>query len=282
MSEWNDPVRLPSIAILGAGSMGGAVLNGLRAPGVSVDGSIAVTTRSVSSAERFAGADGVVAYSGEADPEANRKAVRGARIVVLGVKPWEIHDLLREVASVLENDAVVVSVAAGVNIPSMQALAPRAAIVRAMPNLPTTIGLGVTAIAAGESTSAEQLEAVHRLFATVGEVLVVEESQINAATAVSGSGPAYLFLYAEKMTAAARRLGFDEDQARLLAEQSVIGAAELMRQSPKDPAELRREVASPKGTTERAVEVLMAGGLDELFDAALAANIRRSEELEAQ
>ncbi|MBN9613293.1 MAG: pyrroline-5-carboxylate reductase, partial [Actinobacteria bacterium] len=118
-------------------------------------------------------------------------------------------------------------------------------------------------------------------FATVGEVLVVHEDQIDAVAAVSGSGPAYLYFYTEQMTDAARRLGFDEDQARLLAQQTVIGAAELMRASGEDPAQLRRNVTSPKGTTEQAVIVLQQAGWGELFDRALAANIRRSEELAA-
>ncbi len=282
MSDRNAPQPLPSIAMLGVGSMGGAILAGLRAPGVSTDGPIVVTTKSAASAERFAGDDGVTAYSGEADPESNRSAVKGARIVILGVKPWMIHDLLREIADHLAEGTVIVSVAAGVTTASMEALVPGFAVVRAMPNTPAHVGLGVTGVAGGESASAADIEAVRRVFETAGEVLVVRENQINAVAAVSGSGPAYLYLYAEEMTAAARRLGFDEDQSRVLAQQTVIGAAELMRVSGEDPATLRRNVTSPKGTTEQAIAVLQAGGLGELFDRALAANIRRSEELEAQ
>jgi len=273
---------LPPIAMLGVGSMGGAILAGLRAPGVRVEGPIAVTTRSIASAERYARADDVVAYAGEQDPEANRRAVRGARIVVLGVKPWMVHDLLREIVDDLEPGVVVVSVAAGVTIGSMEELVPAGvAVVRAMPNTPANVGRGVTGVAGGSSASADDVELVRRLFSTVGEVLVVREDQIDAVAAVSGSGPAYLFLYTEEMTAAARRLGFDEEQARLLAQQTVIGAAELLRASGEDPAQLRRNVTSPKGTTEQAVLVLQEAGWGELFDRALAANICRSKELAA-
>lgn len=281
MTESYETQPLPRIAMLGAGSMGGAILSGLRAPGVEVERPIAVTARSANSAERYARATDVVAYASEADPEANRRAVRGARIVVLGVKPWMVHDLLREIAESLEPDAIVVSVAAGVTISSMEALVPGVAVIRAMPNTPANVGLGVTGVAGGVSASADDVELVRRLFATVGEVLVVREDQINAIAAVSGSGPAYLFLYIEEMTAAALRLGFTEDQARLLAERTAIGAAELLRRSDADPAELRRRVTSPKGTTEQAIAVLQAADLGALFDRALAANIRRSEELEA-
>ena len=267
--------------MLGVGSMGGAILAGLRAPGVSIDGPIAVTTKSAASAEAYAGADDVVAMSSEADPEANRKAVSGARVVIVGVKPWMVRDLLTDIAGALEPGAILVSLAAGVTTASMEALLPdTVAVVRSMPNTPSHVGLGIAGIARGASASEADVETVRGIFATVGEAIVVREDQINAVTAVSGSGPAYLFLYTEEMTAAARRIGFDEDQARRLAQQTVIGAAELMRASGEDPAELRRKVTSPKGTTEQAILVLQQANLGELFDRALAANVRRSEEME--
>lgn len=282
MNAVNEGSALPSVALIGVGSMGGAILGGLRSPGVLLDGPVSVTTRSAASAAVYADADGVVAYANEADPDANRRAVRDARLVVLAVKPWMIHQVLAEVAGVLRPDAIVVSVAAGVTTSSMEALVPEGvSVLRAMPNTPSHVGLGVTGIAAGASADAEAVDTVRRLFATVGATLLVREDQINAVAAVSGSGPAYLFLYAEEMTAAARRLGFDEDQARLLAQQTVIGAAELLRTSGEDPAELRRKVTSPKGTTEQAILVMQQAQLGDIYDRALAANIRRSEELEA-
>lgn len=281
MSEANVSEALPRVAMLGVGSMGGAILAGLRAPGVSIEKPISVTTRSAASAEAFAGSDDVVVYANELDDQANRKAVRGARVVILAVKPWMIHDVLSDVADALEPDAIIASVAAGVTTESMEALLPEGvAVVRAMPNTPSHVGLGMTGIAGGASAGPDDIDAVRRVFETVGEVLVTGEDQINAFAAVSGSGPAYLFLYVEQMIAAAQGLGFDEDQARLLVEQTVIGAAELLRRSGEHPAELRRKVTSPKGTTEQAVLVLQAGGLDELFGRALAANVRRSEEME--
>ena len=269
--------------MLGVGSMGGAILAGLRAPGVAIEGTIAVTTRSAASAEAYAGATDVVAYANETDPEANRKAVRGARVVILAVKPWMIADVLAEVSADLAPGTVLVSVAAGVTTESMERLVPAdVAVVRAMPNTPSHVGLGVTGVAGGASAGDETVELVRRLFETVGEAITVREDQINAVAAVSGSGPAYLFLYVEEMTAAARRLGFDEDQARLLAQQTVIGTAELLRQSGEDPAELRRKVTSPKGTTEQAILVMQDANLGDIYDRALAANVRRSEELAAE
>ncbi|MBK0421769.1 pyrroline-5-carboxylate reductase [Leucobacter sp. CSA2] len=269
--------------MLGVGSMGGAILEGLRRPEVRIARPIRVTTRSEESALRFSGASDVEAIAGESDPEANRRAVRGAGLVILGVKPWMIRDVVAEIAADLEPGAIVVSVAAGVTCATIEAeLSDGVSVVRAMPNTPSLIGRGVTGIAPGAAASASDLATVSRLFATVGDVIEVREDQINAIAAISGSGPAYLFLYAEEMTAAAERLGFDPDQARTLVQGTIAGAAELMFGSADEPAQLRRNVTSPKGTTERAIEVLQGADWGTLFDRALAANIRRSEELEAQ
>ncbi|PRI11352.1 pyrroline-5-carboxylate reductase [Leucobacter massiliensis] len=267
--------------MIGVGSMGGAILAGLRGPGVRIEHPITVTTRSAASAAALAGDERVVALAAEDDPEANRRAVRGAGLVILAVKPWLIAEVTRGIADAVEPGAVVVSVAAGVPSTAIEAeLPPGVAVVRAMPNTPSHIGRGVTGIAGGASASAEQVALVQRLFETVGAAIVVREDQINAVAAVSGSGPAYLFLYAEHMIAAAERLGFDAEQARLLVQQTVVGSAELWAAGGEDPAELRRRVTSPKGTTEQAVAVLQEADWGALFDRALAANIRRSEELE--
>lgn len=267
--------------MIGVGSMGGAILEGLRAPDVDIERPIVVTTKSEASARAFADASDVTATSSERDPDANRRAVRGAELVVLGVKPWMMRDVVREIAADLEPGAVVVSVAAGVPSSAIEAELPEGVpVVRAMPNTPSTVGLGATGIAGGASATSEHVALVQRMFATVGEALVVREDQINAVAAVSGSGPAYLFLYAEEMTAAAERAGFDEDQARALVKQTIVGAAQLWAQSDERPETLRRKVTSPKGTTEQAVLELQRGGWADLFDRALAANIRRSEEIE--
>ena len=273
--------RLPRTAMIGVGSMGGAILSGLRDPAVDIERPIVVTTRSAESAAAFAGASDVTPLASEQDAEANATAVRGAKLVVLGVKPWMMVDVVREIAPHLEPGTVVVSVAAGVPSSAIEAELPEGiAVVRAMPNTPSTIGLGVTGVAPGASASDADVELVERLFATVGKALVVREDQINDIAAVSGSGPAYLYLYAEEMMAAARRRGFDEEQARVLVQQTVVGAAQLWAGSGETPGALRRKVTSPKGTTEQAILVLQEANWGELFDRALAANARRSEELE--
>lgn len=278
-------LTIPRTALIGVGSMGSAILAGLRGPGVEIPLPIAVTTHSAGSAAAFdsdgaGGTGAIVAYASEADPEANRRAVRGAGLIILAVKPWMTPDVARDIAPEVAPGAIVVSVAAGVPSARIEAELPQAQVVRAMPNTPSHVGRGVAGIAGGASASPEAIGIVRRLFETVGEVVMVREDQINDVAAVSGSGPAYLYLYVEEMVAAAMRRGFTAEQARTLVNGTVSGAAELLVRSGEDPAELRRRVTSPKGTTEQAVLVLQGADLGELFDRALAANVRRSEEIE--
>lgn len=272
-------VDLPRIAVLGAGSMGGAIVSGLVAAGARVTGGITVTNRSAQKAAALRLA-GVESRSLDVDPDANRTAVRGARLVVIAVKPAQLPDLLVEVRDDLEADAVVVSVAAGVTTASMEALVPNP-VARAMPNTPVLVRRGVTGLAAGSRITPDQLGFVRALFDTVGAVVDVAEARIDALTAISGSGPAYVFLLIERFTESARALGFAEPEARLLVEQTFLGAAELLAASDVEPAELRRRVTSPKGTTERAIAELERADLTAVFDRAVGAALARAREIAA-
>lgn len=273
---------LPSVAFLGAGSMGGAILRGLVESGIPVDGGIVATNRSAASARALDGRDGVRSVALEEHPDGNAEAAASARIVLVGVKPAMVPDLLAEIAPVLRDDAIVVSLAAGVTLATFaRILGEGVSAVRSMPNTPATVGKGVTGIAAGPGVAEEERAVVRRLFETVGAVVEVPEEQIDALSTISGSGPAYVFLLIEEFTRAAIAKGFAEPQARLLAEQTFIGATALLDASGEDPAELRRRVTSPKGTTERAVAVLQEAGLDELFGRATDAALARARELAA-
>jgi pyrroline-5-carboxylate reductase len=267
---------LPRIALLGAGSMGGANLAGLLASGAP-HGGVTVTNRTAAKADALGG-DGVASLALERDPSANREAVRGAGLVVLGVKPAMIGELLDAVRDDLEPGAIVVSIAAGVTIATMEARIPNP-VLRAMPNTPSLMRLGVTGLAAGDRVTAEQAAVARALFETVGAVIELPEDRIDALSAVSGSGPAYVFLLMEQWTAAAVRLGFDDAQARLMVEQTFRGASELLAGSDADPAELRRRVTSPKGTTERAISVFEEADLADLFGRAMDAAIARAQAL---
>lgn len=271
---------LPPIAILGAGSMGGAILSGVVASGLA-DG-LTVTNRTAEKAAALAGLEGVTSIALAEQPDGNLEAAASADIVLVGVKPAMVPDLLREIAPVLRPGAVVVSLAAGVTIATFeQILGPDAVVLRSMPNTPAVVGKAVTGLAAGTRAEAEHVAMARRLFETVGTVIEVPESQIDELSTISGSGPAYVFLLVEKLTDAAVGKGFTPEQARVMAEQTFIGAAALLDASGEDPAELRRRVTSPKGTTERAVAVLQDAHLDEVFAAATDAALARAKELAA-
>jgi pyrroline-5-carboxylate reductase len=269
-------VSLPQIAILGAGSMGGAILSGLLSPDVRVAG-ITVTNRTEAKAAAVRH-ERVVSLALESDPDATARALRGARLVLLGVKPAMVPDLLRDIRDLLEADAVVVSVAAGVTLATMEALVPQV-VFRSMPNTPSLVRLGVTGVATGSRASVDDTVLVRTLFETVGAVIELPESQIDALSTISGSGPAYVFFLIERLTETALGLGFDEEQARLMVEQTFRGASELLARSDVGPAELRRRVTSPKGTTERAIGVLESADLTKLFDRATTAALARATEM---
>ena len=273
---------LPSLAFIGAGSMGGAILQGVVASGVPIDGGIVATNRSRAKADGLASLAGVTSVALEETPDGNTDAAAAARIILVGVKPEMVPDLLREIAPVLRADAIVVSLAAGVTLGTFaDALGADAHVIRSMPNTPATVGRAVTGIAAGEAATAEDVALVRALFETVGAVIQVPEAQIDALGTVSGSGPAYVYLLIEELTKAASGMGFTDADARLMAEQTFIGATALLEASGEDPAELRRRVTSPKGTTERAVAVMQEARLDDMFARATAAALARSEELAA-
>lgn len=270
--------RLPSTAILGTGSMGGAILSGLRRPEVDVE-RVRVTTRTDASAAALR-AQGVEARAIEHDSAANAWAVEGARVIVLGVKPAQITGLLAEIAPHLEPGALVISVAAGVTTAAMEAEVDNP-VVRAMPNTPSLIGRGVTGVSAGSRADRSELALATELFRTVGTVIELPESQIDALSTISGSGPAYVFLLIEELTRAAQEHGFDDDIARLMVQETFLGAALLLESTGADPEELRRRVTSPKGTTERAIAVLQEAELAELFTRATSAALARARELAA-
>jgi pyrroline-5-carboxylate reductase len=270
--------NLPRIAILGAGSMGGAILAGLVDSGLAVDG-VAVTNRTPAKADAVR-MPGVDSYALETHPEANATALEGAGVVILGVKPAMVPGLLEQVAEFLEEDAIVISVAAGVTTATMEGIIPNP-VARAMPNTPSVVRRGVTGLAAGSRITPEQLAVARAVFETVGAVIELGEDRIDALSTISGSGPAYVFFLIEQLTGTALRLGFSESEARLMVEQTFLGASELLQASDADPAELRRRVTSPKGTTERAIAVMDEADFGGTFDRATAAALARAREMAA-
>ncbi|UYK40576.1 pyrroline-5-carboxylate reductase [Microbacterium terricola] len=281
MDRMSTDLALPSIAILGAGSMGGAILHGLVTSGLAGAG-LTATNRSAAKAAELADLAGVTSVALEEHPDANTAAAASADIVLIGVKPAMVPDLLREIAAVLRPGTLVVSLAAGVTISTFEGiLGAEIPVLRSMPNTPALVGRAVTGLAASASTSEADLALVQRLFQTVGTVITVDESQIDALSTISGSGPAYVYFLIEEFAKAAVDKGFTEEQARLMTEQTLIGAAALLEASGEEPAELRRRVTSPKGTTERAIGVLEKARLEGIFTEATDAALARAKELAA-
>ena len=267
------------IAILGTGSMGKAILSGLLAAGTS-PASIRVTTKSQSSAEAITAEHGVQATALESDPAANSSSAKDADLVILAVKPNMILDTLKEIASVLKPNSLVLSVAAGITTAAMEeALSGNQAVVRAMPNTPLVVGLGVTGISKGSNVTAEQLDIAVKLFSSVGKVLVVDESKIDALSTISGSGPAYVFYFAEKLIVAAKSLGFSDSEASMMVKETFLGSATLLATSSSSPVELRQQVTSPNGTTMQATGRFDKADLEKVFIEATEAALARAKEL---
>lgn len=270
--------------MLGVGSLLGAILAALTREGQGPSEPVRATTATTASARDLPHDARVRVASVESNADANREAVRGAEVVVLGVKPGMIGALLDEIRDDLEPGAVVVSVAAGVSTASIERRLPGGMrVVRAMPNTPASLGLGVTGIAPGSAADDDAMRLARAVFEPAGDVVEVEEREIRVVTGVSGSGPAYVYLFAEELMRAARGLGLDREQARTLAVGTLRGASEMLaRNADLEPGELRRRVTSPNGTTERAIEVFERGGFGELIDQAVRACVARADELAAE
>ena len=266
------------ICFLGTGSMGSAVLKGLLASGFESK-LISATTQTELSAKNLRSL-GVSALSLESSPDANVLLSSDAQVVVLGVKPYKIADVLSEIRDELPVDAVVISMAAGIELATMaEKLPDHKNLIRTMPNTPALVGKGVTGVAPAATASASALETAMDLFQTVGEAVQLEEKQINSLSAISGSGPAWLMFIVEKWEEVALSRGFTKEQAALMVRSTLIGSAELLAQTAEEPAILRKNVTSPGGTTEKIIATLEEANLTKLFDQALQAAVNRADEI---
>jgi pyrroline-5-carboxylate reductase len=215
----------------------------------------------------------------------NDTVINEVDVVVLAVKPQTLSSVAKSAAALIQQKKpLVVSIAAGINQHSLsQWLGADTAIVRCMPNTPALVLTGATALHANTKVTAEQRNLAENILRSVGIALwVKDESELDAVTAVSGSGPAYYFLLMEAMEKAALELGLSEVTARLLVQQTALGAAKIALESPESPEQLRKRVTSPGGTTQRAIETFEQGGFTELVSKALHAARDRSIEMSKQ
>ncbi|MFJ6000959.1 pyrroline-5-carboxylate reductase [Arthrobacter sp. NPDC092385] len=266
------------IAFLGCGSMNESILAGLLAAGLD-PALVTATVRRAERAGELRERYGVHARATGDDDGANIAAVLDADVVILGVKPVGIVPLAREIASALKPSAVVLSVAAAVSIAMIEgALREGQAVIRSMPNTPSRLGRGVLSISAGSTAGPELMERARDLLRPAGTVVEIPEHQVDALSAVSGSGPAYAFYLAEAMAAAGIGLGLDAGLSELIARETVAGAGFMLAEEGADAAALRRAVTSPNGTTQSALETFEELGLPHtIAEGARAATARAAE-----
>jgi pyrroline-5-carboxylate reductase len=269
-------VKETRVAVLGAGTIGEALIAGLLSGGWRNAGEIVATGRRQ---ERL---DDLSSRFGIATTLSNRDAVEDAPLVVIAVKPQDFDALLDEIAPVLTPDQTVLSIAAAIPTKAIEErLSERVPVVRAMPNAPATVHEGIAGMCAGEHADEPQLALAEEALAHLGAVVRVPEEYMDAVTAVSGSGPAYFALLAEAMIEAGILLGLGRDVSTQLVVQTMLGTAKLLRDEHMHPVELREKVTSPGGTTIRAVRELEQAGVRAAFLNAIEAAMERSRELAA-
>ena len=265
------------IAFIGAGNMAASLIGGLRAQGVDA-ADIRASDPGADTRARISAEHGITVVAD------NAEAIEGADVIVLAVKPQMMKNVCQALSPSLKPGQLIVSVAAGITCASLnQWLGEQQPVVRCMPNTPALLRKGVSGLYATDKVTDTQRQQAEQLLSAVGIALWLEqEQQLDAVTAVSGSGPAYFFLLIEAMTAAGVKLGLPENVARQLTEQTALGAALMSTGSDVDAAELRRRVTSPAGTTEAAIKAFQAGGFERLVETALTAAAHRSAELAEQ
>lgn len=265
------------LVMLGCGNMGGALVRGWLADGLSPDALIIIDPGFA--ADMLPGQSGFRVVKSIDEITAGVKS----RALVLAVKPQIINDLMPVMAPIIGNDTIVVSIAAGVTLDQMQrGLGAGTQCIRVMPNTPVAVNAGASGVIGNDNVSADNLRLIETLMSAVGVAAMLEnEEQINGVTAVSGSGPAYVFHMVEALAQAGEHQGLSKEVAEALARQTIIGAAKLMEvDADVSATTLRERVTSPKGTTEAALNVLMGeGGFPDLMRAATSAAVQRSKEL---
>ena len=265
---------MATLAILGCGKMGEALLGGLLASGWRQPSEIVVTARSDDRLKELSERHGVTTTSDNAD------AVAGAEVVVVAVKPQDIEALLTEISAHIRADQTILSVVAAISTDFIEShLGKAVPIVRAMPNTPSVVHEGMAGIAGGRHAAAEHLNLASEVLEHVGRVVTVPEDYLDAVTAISGSGPAYFALLAEAMIEGGILLGLSREISTQLVVQTMLGSAKILRDGGMHPVELREMVTSPGGTTIRAIRVLEQAGVRAAFLNAIQAAMERSQEL---
>ena len=264
------------LAVIGAGNMAEAIVRSALAEKVLRPAQVVAADLSAARRELFSSQLGIPSH------EHARDAAVGAKCILLSVKPQHMPAVLAELSGVLDPSCLVISIAAGISSRYIEAQLGSGnpwRVVRVMPNTPMLAGCGMAALSAGAHAGIADLAAARRLFEAGAKIIELPEDKMDAVTAISGSGPAYFFYLVELMVQAGVEMGLSPDDAHLLATQTALGAAKMMTAGGDLPAELRRKVTSPGGTTQAAIQTMQARGVDAGIVAALHAAAGRSREL---
>ena len=262
------------VAILGAGKMGGILLSAFVSSGLLGRDQITAT---VAHEERAAALETKLGVRCTIE---NLAAARQANLIVLGVKPTQVADLVRSIAPALDETKLVISIAASVHTSAIEELAGREiAVIRAMPNTPATLGAGMTALVRGKFASPAQMTIAEQMFRTVGRVVEVDEKHMDAVTGLSGSGPAFVYIILEALAEAGVNVGLPRDIATQLAAQTAYGASRMVLETGAHPALLKDEVTTPAGCTVDGILELEAGGLRVTLIKAVKRATERAREL---
>jgi pyrroline-5-carboxylate reductase len=262
------------VAVLGAGKMGGILLQAFLKSGLFPADNIVATVAHEARAQSLSKQLGVSVTTD------NLAAAKSADILLLGVKPLQVAELVQKISPALTPDKLIISFAASVGTAAIEAAAgPNIAVVRAMPNTPAAQGAGITPMCRGSHVSEAQLALAQHLFATVGRTVVVDEKHMDAVTGLSGSGPAFLYIIIEALAEAGVNVGLPRDVATLLAAQTTYGAAKMVLETGAHPALLKDEVTTPAGCTVDGILELEEGGLRVTLIKAVKRSAERAREL---
>ncbi len=264
------------VAVLGAGNIGAALIGGMLKAGVTTPDRLRATVRTEEHAADLARKYGITVTAGE-----NARAVESADLVILAVKPTTLPSVLGEIRAALHTGQLLISLAAAFPIALIERLIdrPGLAVARAMPNIPVVVDEGATGIATNASATASHKALVESVFRPVGVVCFVDEDLLHAVTAMSGSGPAYIYMVIEGLVAAGLKMGLSHAVSTRLAEQTVLGAAKLVRETGLHPAILRDQVITPGGVTISAVHELEKHGLRSMLISAIETATHHSRHL---
>jgi len=267
-------VTSKKIGFVGGGNMGAALLRGLLQSGQFDAGQLMVSDISQQRLQYLKDTYKVSVFTH------NEEVATGSDVLIIAVKPQQVEDILGQISTHIDHLPLVISVAAGVDLATIeQGLGKPVPVIRVMPNTPALVLAGVSAIAGGTHADGDHLALARVLFESVGRVVEVDESHMDAVTGLSGSGPAYVLLFMEALIDAGVLVGLSRQVARDLAVQTTLGAAKLLLDNNTHPATLKDQIASPGGTTIHGLSLLESGGIRGMLMQAVAAATERSKEL---